>query len=441
MILDWRSIMKYQRMAFAIAILAILTGGMELFGRGGRGGGGGGRGGGGGGGYRGGGGGYGGGSVGPSYGGGGSGGGYRSSGGTVVGPSGRSTNTGSKSGSITTKGGANVEYKGAGGSVTGPGGGQAGKVVGGIEVTGPGGNTAGKVGSAGGVVGPGGKGAGSKTTVKGVNGKAGSISKGNVAVGPGGAVGSKSGAVVGPNGGWGAYGARAATTGHHTRFVHAGQLPARGAYIRAGFGHYNCFHGGWWAQHPVAWRAAAWTTAAAVWGIANWGSVSSACGYPEEPVIYDYGSDLVYENDQVYYEGEPIATAEEYAEQATQFANQGQEAKVSKEDEWISLGVFAMVQGDEKDANNLFQLAINKDGILRGNYYNGLTDEAVPLYGSVDKKSQRAAWTVGNRKEPVYETGIGNLTQPETSLLVHFGPNRTQQWTLVRLEQQPEVKK
>jgi len=434
--------MKYHRMAIAISILALFCWSMELYGRGGRGGGGGGRGGGGGGGYRGGGGGggyRGGGSTGQYGGGGGySGGGGGRSSGTVVGPSGRSTNTGSGSGSISTKGGGTIDYKGAGGSVTGPGGGQAGKVVGGIEVTGPGGKSVSKGGSASGVVGPGGKGAGSKTTVKGVNGKAGSITHGKAAVGPGGVAGSKSGAVVGPNGGWGAYGSRAVATGHHTAFVKAGTLPARGAYVRAGFAHYNCFHGGWWAQHPVAWRAAAWTTAAAVWAVANWGAVSSECGYPEEPVIYDYGSDLVYENDQVYYEGEPIATAEEYNEQAVQFANQGQEAKVSEKEEWIALGVFAMIQGDEKDSNNLFQLAINKDGILRGNYYNALTDEATPIYGSVDKKSQRAAWTVGNRKEPVYETGIGNLSQPETSMLVHFGPSRTQQWTLVRLEQQKE---
>jgi hypothetical protein len=34
----------------------------------------------------------------------------------------------------------------------------------------------------------------------------------------------------------------------------------------------------------------------------------------------------------------------------------------------------------------------------------------------------------------VYETGFGNLTQPETEMLVHFGKDKTQQWTLVRLE-------
>ena len=52
----------------------------------------------------------------------------------------------------------------------------------------------------------------------------------------------------------------------------------------------------------------------------------------------------------------------------------------------------------------------------------------------MDKKTQRAAWIVGDSKDTVYETGIGNLTEAETTMLVHFGKDRTQQWTLVRLE-------
>ena len=85
-------------------------------------------------------------------------------------------------------------------------------------------------------------------------------------------------------------------------------------------------------------------------------------------------------------------------------------------------------------------LAINKDRVLRGNYYNALTDTTLPLTGSVDKANQRAAWVVGDKKDTVYETGLGNLSQPETSMLVHFGKERTQQWTLVRLEAPEESK-
>ena len=125
--------------------------------------------------------------------------------------------------------------------------------------------------------------------------------------------------------------------------------------------------------------------------------------------------------------------------QASDLAAAGQAAKPAEKDEWQSLGVFAIVQGDEKEANNIFQIAIKKDGVIRGNYYNGLTNTTVPISGSVDKKTQRAAWIVGNKNDTVYETGVGNLSQPETSILVHFGKDRTQQWTLVRLEPPKEM--
>jgi hypothetical protein len=97
-----------------------------------------------------------------------------------------------------------------------------------------------------------------------------------------------------------------------------------------------------------------------------------------------------------------------------------------------------MVQGDEKDANKIFQLAIDKSGIIRGNYYDALTNTTVPVHGGVDKTTQRAAWYIGDRKDTVYETGISSLTEPECSMLVHFGKDQTQQWLLVRLDKPDE---
>ena len=69
-----------------------------------------------------------------------------------------------------------------------------------------------------------------------------------------------------------------------------------------------------------------------------------------------------------------------------------------------------------------------------------MTDTTVPISGSVDKRTQCAAWIVGDKKDTVYETGVGNLSQPETAMLVHTGKDRTQQWTLVRLEPPKEEK-
>ena len=98
-------------------------------------------------------------------------------------------------------------------------------------------------------------------------------------------------------------------------------------------------------------------------------------------------------------------------------------------------GAFVSLNG-----NDLFQLAVNKAGTIRGNYYNVLSDTTLPVYGSVDKQTQRAAWTVGDRKEPIYEAGFANLTKSETTMLVHFGKDRTQQWTLIRMDPPAEKK-
>ena len=217
-------------------------------------------------------------------------------------------------------------------------------------------------------------------------------------------------------------------------------LVNQGNLVRNNFGHYDCFHDNWWGQYPGAWRAAAWTTRGGRLGAATWANCSTFCGYPAEPVYYDYGSNVVYEGDTVYVNGESVGTQEQYAQQAITIADTGKQAEASKEEEWLPLGVFAMVQGERTDSNDLFQLAVNKAGTIRGNFYNALTDTTLPVYGSVDKKTQRAAWTVGDRKEPIYEAGFANLTKSETTMLVHFGKDRTQQWTLIRVEQPAEKK-
>jgi hypothetical protein len=393
--------------------------------------------------------------VGP-YGGAGAGG--RSSG-TVIGPAGGSRSVGSTGGSYTTGRGTTIDYGGVGRTATGPGGVTAGRGVGGVQVTTPGGQTATRVGSVGGVKGPAGNGVAAGRSVGGTTGPYGTgvgASRGGVAVGPGGAVagGTRVGTATGPAGRtvsgashwsaasnpYGAYvsGARGIAVGgpvgHYTAYRSAAAVRTQAGVVRTGYGGgYHYFNGIWYTAHPGAWRAAAWTVAA-YWAWAPYATVATFCGYPATPVVYDYGSNVVYEDNRVYYNGEPVASAEEYADQALVLATAGEMAKPNDKEDWQSLGVFAMIQGEEKEANNIFQIAINKDGVIRGNYYNVLTDTTVPLAGSVDKRTQRAAWIVGDKHDTVYETGVGNLSQPETQMLVHFGKERTQQWTLVRLE-------
>jgi hypothetical protein len=362
-------------------------------------------------------------------------------GGTVVGPAGGSRSVGSAGGSYTTGRGTTIDYGGVGRTATGPGGVTAGRGVGGVQVTGPNGRSATRVGTAGGVVGPGGNGVGTRSGVgvaSGPNGAMASRYHGGVAVGPGGAVaaGTRGTAAVGP------YGAVAGRTNfaagtRGTYYASRTALATTGGVVRTNFGYYNAFRPGWYARYPGAWFAAGWT-AARIWSVPVWGTVATYCGYSEVPVYWDYGENVVYSGDNISISGTEVPAAD-FAQQATDLATAGKDAKVeAKGDDFQPLGVFAMISEGETKSTNIFQLAVNTGGIIRGNYYNATTDTTETVYGSVDKETQRAAWTVGDRKTPVYECGIANLTKAETTMLVHYSKEKSQQFTLVRVEDQPE---
>jgi hypothetical protein len=230
----------------------------------------------------------------------------------------------------------------------------------------------------------------------------------------------------------GVYGVNGA---HSTAYWSTGYLGTRGTAVRTGFGYYGCFHPAWYGTHPGCWLPAAWGAGAA-WAAVSYPAVTSFCGLPAtDPPDYDYGTTVVYQGNNVYVNGQDAGTAQQFATQATAIADAGQTAPAPPTDDWKALGVYALVQGDQKTSNDIFQLAVNKEGIIRGNYYDGLMDVTTPVYGSVDKKTQRAAWTIGKKKDRVFEAGVYNLTQPQCPCLLHIGTQRTDQVLLVRVEQ------
>ncbi len=199
-------------------------------------------------------------------------------------------------------------------------------------------------------------------------------------------------------------------------------MGARGAAVRG-----NC--GNFWHQYPGL--TARWL--GPTFRPITWAAIGGYWGYNSQPAYYDYGTTTVYEGDSVYVNGDAVATQEQYATQATEIAAAGATAPPPQADEVMPLGVFGMVQGDETTATQFVQLAVNKAGIISGEYYNGTTDQTETLAGSVDKETQRAAWTVADRSTIVYEVGVANLTKDETTMLIHYGKDRTQQWILVRI--------
>ncbi len=167
----------------------------------------------------------------------------------------------------------------------------------------------------------------------------------------------------------------------------------------------------------------------------TWGYLDGWFGYGnQDPIYYDYGNNVTYQDNSVYMNGQDVGTSDEYYQQAQDMASTGADAQATDDDQWVSLGVFAMTNDQQTKANLILQLAVNKAGIIRGNYTATLTNNTLPVQGSVDKKTQRAAWTIGDNKDNVIETGIYNLTKDEAPCLVHFGKDKTEQWVLVRIK-------
>jgi uncharacterized protein (TIGR03000 family) len=322
--------------------------------------------------------------------------------------------------------GGSADISGTRGAAVGPYGAAAGGMRN-VTATGPGGRTYSGSSSRAAAVGPGGAVAGGSRTA--------------FATGPGGAVagGSRWGAAATrfpTDGGFARYsGVAVGAYAHPTAHWSGSYMAGRAGYVRGGFYHYGAFHPAWYTAHPGAWAAAGWAAGAA-WTAATVPALVSFCAIPATPIYYDYGNTVVYQNNNVYDNGTEIGTAQQYEQQAAAIAQQGQQIQPPPTDKWQPLGVFALVQGEEKTSNTMFQLAINAQGILRGNYYDGLMDSTTPVYGSVDKKTERAAWTIGDKKTPLFDAGLFNLTKDETPVLVHFGPDKTQQWLLVRIQQQ-----
>jgi hypothetical protein len=247
--------------------------------------------------------------------------------------------------------------------------------------------------------------------------------------------------VRGPDGGAAARGIVAGPSGYAAGFarVSPSSRYTTAVGVRGNFTGYGLYHAGWYTAHPGAWYAAGWAPGAA-WRTAIWNGLGSWLNYWEAPAYYDYGNSIVYQDNSVYVNGQDAGTSAEYYNQAAALAQSGAEATTPGDDQWLPLGVFALTEASQTRSAAVVQLAINKQGMLRGNYTNTTDNQTLVIHGSLDKKTQRVAFTAGDYKTAVFETGLYNLTKDEAPLLIHYGQDRTEQWLLVRMAS-PEQQK
>lgn len=228
-------------------------------------------------------------------------------------------------------------------------------------------------------------------------------------------------------------------------------------FTQNNYNHYNAFgayggyghpygYGGFWG-YPGAWGAYGWGAATA-WTCMGLTTLTSFLGIA---ALADSGknngnsvSNVTYEGPNVYVNGNPAGTQVDYYNQAEQLASTGQQyvdttsnagSSGGSNSQWQPLGVFSLAQKGQTQSSMLFQLAINKDGIVRGNYMNQLTNETDQVYGSLDKKTQRISFTIGQNtnNSTVFDTSLSDITKDDAPVLVHYGPDNTQAMMLVRL--------
>jgi hypothetical protein len=244
-------------------------------------------------------------------------------------------------------------------------------------------------------------------------------------------------AVRGPDGYGAARGVAAGPGGAvagAARFTPVGRYTA-GVAVRDNFHAYGLYHPGWYTAHPGAWFTAGAMVGSA-WDAATWDSLDGWFGYPATTPAYnyDYGNSVVYQGSDVYVDQQPVGTATQYYNQAASLASGG-DSQAPPPGPWLPLGVFALASTSGTDSHMVLQLALNKQGIVRGNYTDTVTNQTSVIEGSLDKKTQRVAWTIGTNQSTVFDTGLYNLTKDEAPLLIHYGTTQTEPWLLVRIQQ------
>lgn len=231
-------------------------------------------------------------------------------------------------------------------------------------------------------------------------------------------------------GGWGYWGRPAGWFGPNWWLVNR---PAFGGW------HYHY----WLPYYPYRY----WWTVPTWAGLTTWFSwnVASNAAW-QQPIYYDYGTggNVYISNNMAVVGGQQVATQAEFAESAAVLAtvpppeNEEQAAAV----EWMPLGTFALSTGEkDTEPTRVLQLAVTKDGIIGGTWYNYQTEQSVSIQGKVDKDTQRVAFRIGENDNLVAETGMFNLTKDEVPLMVHFGTQKTEQFLLIRLQNNEEDEK
>ena len=107
--------------------------------------------------------------------------------------------------------------------------------------------------------------------------------------------------------------------------------------VRAGFAGYGLYTPAWFGANPGVWAGAG--LAASAWTAASWNTMNGWFGGVAAPVDYDYGSNVVTQDDNVYVDGQDAGTTQEYYDQAASLAKTA-DVPATDDQNWLPLGVL-----------------------------------------------------------------------------------------------------
>ena len=175
------------------------------------------------------------------------------------------------------------------------------------------------------------------------------------------------------------------------------------------------FSAQWYSHHPHAWHYRhrhdrdAWEVATAA-GVLAW------LGWHVHP----HHTTVIYEPvpvETIYVEGQPPVVGDP-----------------SAPGEWMTLGVYSLVTGSGDSGTRMLELAVDKQGRVRGNYYDMVTNASHTVTGRIDQATQHVQWSLDTNKQLTFFAPLSQLTQPQGVVNVRFPGGQREEWQVTRLE-------
>jgi len=187
----------------------------------------------------------------------------------------------------------------------------------------------------------------------------------------------------------------------------------------------------WYARHPESWRPA--QAAADWWKTADLATITAWLGQPVSAAgsaADDTGAVATAGGADIGVDGL----------QSVLVLPAGHQNAVGPADaDWLPLGVFAVVSPGTQQSgqpHNYQQLAIDRQGAIKGNFYDAISGTVQPITGTVDRTSLTASWTVGANGSRFTAPMRAFAGQPRTVSMASSGQSRDLELTPV---QRPSV--